>query len=103
MANHYVFDPAFCNPAASWEKGPVEKNVQDSQHHAESVPVARRLWPPMPDSADLAALNDWLEERCVALWTEIPHVALPWSVADVWAAEQAALMPLPPAFDDFVD
>tara|TARA_R100000935_G_scaffold27031_1_gene47129 strand:+ start:1836 stop:2009 length:174 start_codon:yes stop_codon:yes gene_type:complete len=57
----------------------------------------------MPDSADLAALNDWLEERCVALWTEIPHVALPWSVADVWAAEQAALMPLPPAFDDFVD
>ena len=52
---------------------------------------------------DLAALNDWLEQRCVALWTEIPHAALPGSVADVQAAEQAALMPLPPAFDGFVE
>ena len=29
MANHYVFEPAFCNPAAGWEKGQIEKNVQD--------------------------------------------------------------------------
>ncbi|SHF99922.1 hypothetical protein SAMN05444339_1411, partial [Loktanella atrilutea] len=94
MANHYVFDPAFCNPAAGWEKGQVEKNVQDARH---------RLWQLMPSFPDLAALNDWLEQRCVALWTEIPHAALPGSVADVWAAEQAALMPLPPAFDGFVE
>ena len=57
----------------------------------------------MPSFPDLAALNDWLEQRCVALWNEIPHAALPGSVADVWAAEQAALMPLPPAFDGFVE
>ncbi|MGY9040058.1 MAG: IS21 family transposase [Rhodobacterales bacterium] len=94
MANHYVFEPAFCNPAAGWEKGQVEKNVQDSRH---------RLWQPMPDFPDLAALNDWLEQQCVALWGKIPHAALPGSVADVWAAEQAALMPLPPAFDGFVE
>ncbi len=25
MANHYVFAPEFCNPAAGWEKGQVEK------------------------------------------------------------------------------
>jgi len=35
------------------------------------------------------------------------HVNMPCqamgSVADVWAAEQAALMPLPPAFDGFVE
>ena len=52
---------------------------------------------------DLAALNDWLEQRCVALWTEIPHAAPRGSVAEVWAAEQAALIPLPPAFDGFVE
>jgi hypothetical protein len=103
MANHYVFEPAFCNPAAGWEKGQVEKNVQDSRRHAESVPLARRMWQPMPDFPDLAALNDWLEQRCVSLWTEIPHAALHGSVADVWAEEQAALMPLPPAFDGFVE
>jgi transposase len=89
MANHYVFDPA-----AGWEKGQVEKNVEDARH---------RLWQPMPDFADLAALNDWLEQRCVAFWTEIPHATLPGSVADVWAAEQAALMPLPPTVDGFVE
>jgi hypothetical protein len=94
MANHYVFEPAFCNPAAGWEKGQVEKNVQDSRH---------RLWQPMPDFPDLAALNDWLEQQCVALWGDIPHAALPGSVADVWAAERTALMPLPPAFDGFVE
>ena len=30
MANHYVFEPEFCNPASGWEKGQVEKNVQDA-------------------------------------------------------------------------
>lgn len=94
MGNHYVFEPVFCNPAAGWEKGQVEKNVQDSRH---------RLWQPMPDFPDLAALNDWLEQQCVALWGDIPHAALPGNVADVWAGERTALLPLPPAFDGFVE
>jgi len=94
MASHYVFEPEFCNPAAGWEKGQIEKNVQDSRH---------RLWQPMPEFSDLAALNVWLERRCQELWCEIPHGALPGSVADVWIEERAALMPLPPAFDGFVE
>jgi len=28
--SHYVFDPEFCNPAAGWEKGQVEKSVRDA-------------------------------------------------------------------------
>ena len=94
MANHYVFAPEFCNPAAGWEKGQVEKNVQDARH---------RLWQPMPNMPDLAALNTWLEQRCIALWRDIPHGGLPGTVADVWAAERAVLMLLPPAFDGFVE
>jgi hypothetical protein len=57
----------------------------------------------MPDFPDLAALNAWLEQRCMDLWREIPHGRLPGSVADVWTGERAALMPLPPAFDGFVE
>lgn len=57
----------------------------------------------MPEFPDLAALNVWLERRCMELWREIPHGALPGSVADVWAEERAALMQLPPAFDGFVE
>ncbi len=94
MANHYVFEPEFCNPASGWEKGQVEKNVQDARP---------RLWQPMPSFPDLAALNGWLERRCLELWREIPHGSLPGSIAEVWAEEQAALMPLPPAFDGFVE
>ena len=37
------------------------------------------------------------------LWREIPHGALPGTIADVWTEEQAALMPQPQAFDGFVE
>lgn len=94
MASHYVFEPEFCNPAAGWEKGQVEKNVRDSRH---------RLWQPVPNHPDLAALNAWLEGRCIELWSEIPHGSRPGSVADVWAEETSVLMPSPPAFDGFVE
>ena len=94
MANHYVFEPEFCNPASGWEKGQVEKNVQDARP---------RLWQPMPNFPDLAALNAWLEQRCLELWREIPHGRLAGSLADVWAEEQPVLMPVPPAFDGFVE
>ncbi len=30
MCAHYLFDPDFCNVASGWEKGVVEKNVQDT-------------------------------------------------------------------------
>ncbi len=106
MTSHYVFEPEFSNPAAGWGEplcaigsrtmasGQVEKNVQGARH---------RLWQPMPNFPDLAALNVWLERRCQELWGEIPHGVLPGSVAEVWAEEKAALMPLPPAFDGFVE
>ncbi len=94
MTNHYVYEPEFCNPAAGWEKGQVEKNVRDSRHQMLQC---------MPDFPDLAALNAWLEQRCFGLWRETAHGTLPGTIADVWAEEQAALMPLPVAFDGFIE
>lgn len=57
----------------------------------------------MPNFPDLAALNAWLEGRCTALWHETAHGTLPGTIADVWVAEKAALMPLPGAFDGFIE
>lgn len=37
LCSHYLFDPEFCNRAAGWEKGIVEKNVQDSRRHISEV------------------------------------------------------------------
>lgn len=94
MASHYLFEPEFCNPASGWEKGQVEKNVQDAR---------RRLWQPMPSFPDLDALNAWLEAQCIAQWAQIEHGVLPGTVADVHAAELASLMPPGRPFDGFVE
>jgi hypothetical protein len=80
------------------EKGQVEKNVQDARH---------RLWQPLntsgPSFPDLAALNDWLEEQCIAQWADIQHGVLPGTIADVHAQEGASLMPMGRPFDGFVE
>jgi transposase len=94
MTSHYLFEPEFCNPAAGWEKGQVEKNVRDARH---------RLWQVAPTFCDLEALNNWLEDRCKVLWADTAHGRLPGSIADIWEAEKPALMPLPTAFDGFVE
>lgn len=94
MVSHYLFEAEFCNPAAGWEKGQIEKNVQDARH---------RLWQPIPQAQSLDALNGWLEERCKALWQEIPHGIEPGSVADAWADEAEYLMPVGRPFDGFVE
>jgi transposase len=94
MASHYLFDAEFCNPASGWEKGQIEKNVQDTRH---------RLWQPMPSFPTLEALNEWLERRCQELWREIPHGGQPGTIAEVWASEVANLMPLSRPFDGFVE
>jgi hypothetical protein len=84
----------FCNPAAGWEKGQVEKNVRDARS---------RMWQIMPVFKDLDELNQWLEDRCIALWAETKHRELPGSITDVWEAEKPLLMALPPDFDGFVE
>lgn len=95
MVSHYLFEAEFCNPAAGWEKGQIEKNVQDARH---------RLWHAAPTFTDLASLNHWLETRCMALWQELPHPEQrERSIADVWADEQPLLMPVSRAFDGFVE
>jgi len=94
MTNHYVYEPEFCNPAAGWEKGQVEKNVRDSRH---------QILQGMPDFSDIQALNAWLEQRCLELWRETAHGTLAGTIADVWAEEQAYLMQLPVAFDGFIE
>ncbi len=94
MASHYLFEPEFCNPASGWEKGQIEKNVQDAR---------RRLWQPLPNFADLDGLNAWLEERCIAQWGQIVHGVVAGSVADAHAGEVASLMALGRPFDGFVE
>jgi transposase len=97
LASHYLFDAEFCNVASGWEKGVVEKNVQDSR---------RRIWLDAMEQrfATFAELNQWLLERCRALWQTLRHPDYPGlSVAEALQHEQPHLMPMPAAFDGYVE
>ena len=97
MCSHYLFDPDFCNVASGWEKGVVEKNVQDSR---------RRIWQEAQNLkfGSFAELNAWLGERCKALWHELRHPEYKeFSLADVLEQERADLMPMPAPFDGYVE
>jgi len=97
MCAHYLYDPDFCNVASGWEKGVVEKNVQDSR---------RRIW---IDAAkqrfgSFSELNAWLGQRCRALWDEVRHPEHEqFSVAEMLEHERAHLMPMPAPFDGYVE
>ena len=95
MVSHYLFEAEFCNPAAGWEKGQIEKNVQDSRH---------RIWNRLPAFNSLTELNDWLHSKCLSLWDELAHPEQPGrSIADVYAEERTFLMALSCPFDGFVE
>lgn len=95
MVSHFLYEADFCNPAAGWEKGQVEKNVRDARH---------RIWQVAPGFSDLAALNAWLEQRCQDLWQQIRHPEQSErTLAEVWAEERSTLMAMPPPFDGFVE
>jgi transposase len=97
MASHYLFDPDFCNVASGWEKGVVEKNVQDSR---------QRIW---QDAAkerfgSFTELNLWLLARCRTLWHELRHTEYgDLTIAEMLEHEQPALMPMVTPFDGYVE
>lgn len=95
MVSHYLFAAEFCNPASGWEKGQIEKNVQDARH---------RIWNQLPAFASLTELNAWLHQRCLALWSEISHPEqTDRSIADVYDEERTCLMIPTRQFDGFVE
>ncbi len=97
MCAHYLFDPDFCNVASGWEKGVVEKNVQDSRRRIWIDAGKRRF-------GSFAELNAWLATRCRALWEEVRHPEHgQFSVAEMLEHERAQLMPMPIAFDGYVE
>jgi transposase len=97
MVSHYLFEADFCNVASGWEKGIVEKNVQDAR---------RRIWiaAKQQQFSTFEDLNVWLEARCRALWAELEHPDTAGiTVADALEQEQPYLMPMPTPFDGYVE
>ena len=97
MCGHYLFDPEFCNRAAGWEKGIVEKNVQDRRRQLW-VEAGHRHW------SSLADLNTWLDQECRAAWEAMSHPEWPaLRLSEVLETEQPHLMPNPKPFDAYIE
>jgi len=95
MVSHYLFEAEFCNPAAGWEKGQVEKGVRDARH---------LIWQDAPSFGSLDELNTWLEQRCKTLWQERRHPQYKQrTIAECWKEELSCLMAMPVRFDGFVE
>ncbi len=97
MCAHYLVDADFCNVASGWEKGIVEKNVQDSRRRVWQEAAKRRF-------ASFDELNAWLATRCRALWEELRHPEhKAFSIAEMLEHERAQLMPMTQSFDGYVE
>lgn len=97
MCSHYLFDADFCNVASGWEKGVVEKNVQDSR---------RRIWIEAGTKrfGTFTELNAWLGERCRAIWADTEHPEhKQFTVAEMLELERDHLMSMPEPFDGYVE
>lgn len=95
MTDHYGVEPVACSPAAGWEKGQVENQVQTSRE---------RLFKPRLRFASIEELNAWLEAECRRWAERNMHPDLDeTTVAQALEMEQAMLQPLPAPFDGFFE
>ena len=97
LCAHYLVEPDFCNVASGWEKGVVEKNVQDARRRIFQQAAGERF-------ATFADLNAWLATKVRALWEELHHPQhRACTLAELLEHERAHLMPMPAPFDGYVE
>jgi hypothetical protein len=96
MCAHYLFDPDFCNVPAAGRRACGEERAGQPPSHLGGGGAAAL--------GSFAELNAWLGERCRALWQELRHPEhKAFSVAEMLELEQSHLMPMPVAFDGYVE
>lgn len=95
LASHYLFEPVACTPAAGWEKGQVENQVGL---------VRKRFFATRRKFADLAELNQWLHDQCLAYAASHKHPDTPLlTVGDVFKEERRHLLNVKVPFDGYLE
>lgn len=93
MTDHYMIEPTACSPAAGWEKGQVENQVQT---------MRGRMFQPRLKFASLEELNEWLEAECRRWAAMQPHPEQKdMTIAQALEMERPALQPMLAPFDGF--
>jgi transposase len=94
LANHYLFEPVACTPAAGWEKGQIENQVGN---------IREWLFTPRLRFITLGDLNAWLAKRCEELASR-KHPSLPTqTITDCFAQEQPLLRNVTRPFAGYIE
>ena len=93
LANHYLFEPVACTPAAGWEKGQVENQVGN---------VREWLFTPRVRFETFDDLNSWLEKRCNELSSR-QHPTSSQTIDACFQQEQPFLRQITPPFAGYIE
>lgn len=95
LASHYLFEPVMCTPASGWEKGQVEKQVQD---------IRNWVFLPKLSFDSMAELNTHLQAESDRIAHERKHPTIKdKSIDEVFEQEKASLIPLAKAFAAYTE
>ncbi len=94
MMNHYVVEPVACTPASGWEKGQVERQVQD---------LRKTLFAPKLAFNNMEDLNTHLFQACDDLGSRTHPERQDKTVDEVFAEEKGHLYPTGNPFDGYVE
>lgn len=94
LANHYLFKPVACTPAAGWEKGQVENQVGN---------IREWLFTPRVKFDSFKTLNQWLATRCDELAQRTHPVLKSHSIATCFNKESGFLRQISTPFVSYVE
>lgn len=95
LCSHYLVEPVACTPGAGWEKGQVERQVEN---------IREWLFTPRPRFNNLAELNSWLVEQCQVISKKRCHPEYKdRTILEVFQDEQSSLIPTTTPFTSFVE
>lgn len=94
LANHYLFEPVACTPAAGWEKGQVENQVGN---------VREWLFTPRAKFDSFSDLNSWLEKRCDELASRKHPTLSSQTIAECFLKEQSLLRKITNPFAGYIE
>jgi transposase len=93
MCSHYLVEPTACTPGAAWEKGQVEKQVDN---------LRTAVFTPRPRFKSLEDLNAWLLAECIAWARKQAHPEFQdQTIFEVFEAERKNLVGYRGPFDAY--
>ncbi|MDX8414473.1 MAG: IS21 family transposase [Mariprofundales bacterium] len=94
LASHYLFEPVMCNPASGWEKGQVEKQVQD---------IRNWVFCPKLRFDSMEELNIHLQAECDRLSSRAHPEIAGKTIAEVFATEKSSLISVQRPFEAYTE